>query len=65
MSAHTCCGTQYRTSYLASVVIIVSIALLWFIKEDDCLGGALTWFGLMSAQVPASFPFSRHNRALL
>ena len=45
------CGAQFRTSFLATLAIAVSIALLWFIKQDDCLGGAFTWYGLMSAQV--------------
>ena len=44
-------GAQFRTSFLASVFIMVSVLLLWFIKENNCFSAAFTWYGLMSCQV--------------
>ena len=37
---------------------MVSVTLLWFIKEDNCTSAAFTWYGLMSCQV------RRDNRCL-
>ena len=31
--------------------ILVSVHLLWFIRQDNCFSAVFAWYGLMSAQV--------------
>ena len=45
---------QYRTALLATVFIMVSVVLLWFVRDADCISTAFTWYGLMPAQVRCS-----------